>query len=81
LIESDSWTKPLSQHAPKSNKKEYPPAPGAAPELQGRYAFLWHHERKPPAWHRGHENPDFIKRWLAGYDDEAQQAAKRGEVE
>ena len=51
-----------------------PNAPGAAPEIQGYYAYC---EKLPrPDWHPGHRDKEWIARWESGYK-EAETRAER----
>jgi len=41
--------------------------PGAAPNVQGYYAYTFNQERKPPSFHPGHTQ-EWQKQWLEEYD-------------
>ena len=54
-----------TQKQKKLNNKKYP---GCNPYLQGYWSYVWGQQRTPPEWHKHHDR-EFIKKWLAGYDD------------
>ena len=54
----------------KSTIKDIPP--GAAPYIQGYFAWAYYGISKPPNTHPGHKEPEWLKKWHEG-NKEAQE--------
>ena len=69
-----------NQKTPLSVKDLPKPAkhwPGMHPYSQGQFAAIANSPRKPPESMPGHDDPEFQKLWLAGYDAEVDCILKR----